>query len=248
MANSKCYVSFKNKMSHFDADLEYIDIIYNDILSNPLSEDADELFSGSNNPKYEILSKYKIVPQNQLLVVRHLRSTLYTAYIKDLYEEFTLYLRNILKDIYKNAKITPERLTGEHKINMSSVEILTHITNGDLIDIVIDNIFQSLENERSTIALIEKFHNKIGIEKNDQLITNAIYYLEIRHKLVHTDGHADNDFKKTHPTISYTASDYISLNYTTIKEAKESVSTLVQDIDKKIMQKSLVLPNTASCR
>lgn len=99
MANSKCYVSFKNKMSHFDADLEYIDIIYNDILSNPLSEDADELFSGSNNPKYEILSKYKIVPQNQLVVIRHLRSTLYTASIKDLYEEFTLYLRNILKDI-----------------------------------------------------------------------------------------------------------------------------------------------------
>lgn len=107
MANSKCYVSFKNKMSHFNADLEYVDIIYNNILSTPLPTEATELFPGSSNPKYEILSHYKVVPQNQLLVIRHFRATLFTAYIKDLYEEFTIYLKNMLKDIYNNAKLHP---------------------------------------------------------------------------------------------------------------------------------------------
>ena len=109
---------------------------------------------------------------------------------------------------------------------------------------VIDNIFQCLENERSTIALISKFHQKIGIEKNDELINDAIYYLEIRHKLVHTDGFADSEFISSHQTLTYTASNYISLNYTTIKEAKNSVMALVKDMDSKIMQKQLVPPNT----
>ena len=244
MANSKCYVSFKNKMSHFDADLEYVDIVYNNILSTPLPTGATELFPGSSNPKYEILSRYKVVPQNQLLVIRHCRATLFTAYIKELYEEFPMYLMNMLKDIYNNAKITPERLTGEHRISMSSTDILTHIRQGDIADIVIDNIFQCLENERSTIALISKFHQKIGIEKNDALINDAIYYLEIRHKLVHTDGFADSEFISSHQTLTYTASNYISLNYTTIKNAKNSVMALVKDMDSKIMQKQLVPPNT----
>lgn len=230
-------------MSHFDADLDYIDIVYNNVLSNPLSEGAEELFVGSSNPKYETLSRYKVVVQNQLLVVRHLKTTLYTAYIKDLYEEFTIYLRTMLKDIYNNAKITPERITGEHKITMTSIDILTHIRQGNLADIVIDNIFQSLENERSSINLINKFHQKIGIEKDEQLIADAIYYLEIRHKLVHTDGFADLDFKSTHPTLSYTTASYISLNYTTIKAAKEAVFNLIKDIDSKIMQQHLVQPN-----
>lgn len=246
MANSKCYVSFKNKMSHFDADLEYIDIIYNDILTNPLSDEATELFPNSNSSKYEILSHYKIVPQNQLLVIRHLRATLYTAYIKDLYEEFTLYLKNMLKMIYNNAKISPERLTGEHKISMSSTEILTHLRQDDLADIVIDSIFQSLENERSTISLIEKFHSKIGIEKNANLISQAIYYLEIRHKLVHTDGFADNEFRTAHPDLTYTNFGYITLNYTTIKAAKDSVTALIKDMDSKIMCKNLVPPNNTT--
>ncbi len=244
MANSKCFVSFKNKMSHFDADLDFIDIIFSDISFNPLPNGATELFPGSSNPKYETLSRYKIVPQNQLLVIRHFRTTFYTAYIKDLYEEFTIYLKNMLKDIYNNAKITPERLTGEHKISMSSIDILNHIRQGNLTDIVIDSIFQSLENERSTISLINKFHQKIGIVKNDQLINNAIYYLEIRHKLVHTDGFADSDFMSSHPTLTYTDANYISLNYTTIKDAKNAVMALVKDIDYKIMQKQLVPPNT----
>ena len=245
MANSKCYVSFKNKMSHFDADLEYIDIIYNEILSTPLPNGASELFTGASNPKYEILSQYKVVYQNQLLVIRHLKATLYTAYIKDLYEEFTIYLRNMLKEIYNNVKVTPERLTGEHKIHMTSVEILKHATQGDLTDVVIDQIFQSLENERSTISLIEKFHNKIGIEPDNDLINKAIYYLEIRHKLVHTDGLADNDFISTHPDLIYTPSGRISLNYTTIKNAKTAVTQLVKDMDTKIMQNDLVFPNSS---
>lgn len=54
----------------------------------------------------------------------HLKSTLYTAYFKDLYEEFSIYLKGMMKEIYSNAKVTPERLSGEHNVSLASVGIL----------------------------------------------------------------------------------------------------------------------------
>lgn len=93
-------------------------------------------------------------------MVDHLETTIYTTYIKDLYEEFSIYLKGIFKEVYSNVNVTPERMCGEHKVNLTSVEILQHMQMGDLVEVIIDNLFQSLENERSTIALITKFHKK----------------------------------------------------------------------------------------
>lgn len=109
---------------------------------------------------------------------------------------------------------------------------------------VIDNLFQKLETEKNTIALIEKFHKKIGIEINETLVDDAISFLEIRHKLVYTDGKVDECFKKQHDNLSYTKSNYIKLSYDSIKEAKQSVFGLVKDIDSKLFKANLVYPHT----
>lgn len=242
MANSKCLVTFKNKMSHFNADLDFVEILSKSVENGNYSGE-EELFPGSNDEKYTTLSKYKIGDQNRRLVVNHLKATLYTAYIKDLYEEFSIYLKGIMKEVYSNAKIAPERLSGEHKINLTSVDILHHLQTGDLADVVIDSIFQSLENERSTIALITKFHKKIGIDIDHTIVNNAIYYLEIRHKLVHTDGVADDEFKSTHDSLTYTSSNKIKLDYSTIQKAYDKVFRLVTDIDAKVIAMGLAKSN-----
>lgn len=113
-----------------------------------------------------------------------------------------------------------------------------------MIDVVIEGIFRVLENERSTISLISKFHNKIGIEKDSNIINEAIYYLEIRHKLVHTDGCVDEEFRNAHNTMQYTHKGRIKLTYSTIIKAKEAVTKLVEDMDKKIMSAGLARSNT----
>ncbi len=238
MAISKCFVSFINKMSHFNADLDFIDILSMSIENGDFSG-GEELFPGSSDEKYTVLSHYKVGDQNRRLVINHLKSTLYTAYIKDLYEEFSIYLKGIMKEVYINAKVTPERLSGANKVNLSSVDILRHLQIGDLADVVIDKIFQSLENERSTIELIKKFHNKIGIDINQSLVDKAIYYLEIRHKLVHTDGYADEEFKKEHDLLNYTSANKIKLGYNTICQAYDAVYQLVSDMDSKIVSAGL---------
>ncbi len=83
-----------------------------------------------------------------------------------------------MKEVYSSAKVTPKRLSGEHKVNLTSVDILQHLQIGDLADVVIDNIFQALEKERSTFGLITNFHKKIGNDIKKTLVDNAIYYLE----------------------------------------------------------------------
>ena len=44
MAHSKNYLSFKNKMLHFDDDIEFTDILYSTIKENSVAEGANKLF------------------------------------------------------------------------------------------------------------------------------------------------------------------------------------------------------------
>lgn len=231
-------------MSHFNADLDFINILSKSIENGDYSGE-EELFPGSSDEKYTSLSRYKVGDQNRRLVINHLKSTLYTAYIKDLYEEFSIYLKGIMKEVYTNAKVTPERLLGEHKVNLTSVAILQHLQMGDLADTIIDNIFQALENERSTVGLITKFHNKIGLDIDQELVDKAIYYLEIRHKLVHTDGFVDEEFKKKHGALKYTSDNKIKLNYCTIRQAYEEVLHLISNIDSKVISMGLAKCHTS---
>lgn len=240
MAMSSEFLTFKNKMRHFDDDIEFIDILNSTVKENSISPDADKLFELQNAEKHPNISKYSICQDNRLLIVRHLKSTVYSSYIKDMYEEVTLYLRSIATEAYQNASVSPQRIIGEHKVNMSAVDILSGISDGTLTQTVIDNMFQVLESERSTISLIKKTCSKLGLTVNDDLINNAVYYLEIRHKLVHTDGYADHEFKSSHPNLRYTTGNYIDLTYQTIIDAKNAVFALVDAIDRDAIGKDII--------
>ena len=242
MSYSKHFITFRNKMLHFDDDIELADILYSIIRENPISEDADKLFSSQSQEKHPNISRYSICQTNRLQVIRHLKSTISASYIKDAYEEITIYLRGITTEAYENASVSPERIIGEHKVNMSAVDILKGISDGTLAQTVIDNLFQTLENERSTIGLIKKTCTKLGITISNQIIENAVYYLEIRHKLVHTDGYADDEFRNSHPTLRYTPENYIDLTYSTILSTKQALFNLVTAIDADAIAKGIINP------
>lgn len=245
MAISKCKMTFTNRMSHFKADVDFINILSKSIEDgNYLNE--EELFPGANDEIYNALEGYKVGDQNRRSVLNHLKNTLYTAYIKELYEEFSFYLKGIMKEVFNNAKVTPERLTGDHKVTLTSVEILQHLQKGDLADVVIGLIYQSLESEKNTKELITKFHKKIGIDVEHSLVDKAIYYLEIRHYLVHADGKVNEEFKKTHNDLKYDndSKDKIKLDYCTICKAYDAVFALVSDIDSKIISAGLAKSHT----
>ena len=245
MAISKCKMTFTNRMSRFKADVDFINILSKSIEDGNYLN-VEELFPGANDETYNAFEGYKVGDQNRRSTLNHLKNTLYAAYIKELYEEFSIYLKGIMKEVFNNAKVTPERLTGEHKVPLTSVEILRHLQKGDLADVVIDHIYQSLESEKDTKELITKFHKKIGIDVEQSLVDKEIYYLEIRHYLVHADGKVNEEFKKTHNDLKYDndSKDKIKLDYCTICKAYDAVFALVSDIDSKIISAGLAKSHT----
>lgn len=242
MTNSKSYITFKNKLLHFDDDIELVDILYTTIRNNPACH-GDRLFEYQDVDKHPNISRYKNCETNRLLVVRHLKTTIFSAYVKDVYEELTIYLKGIILEAYENAIVEPGRIIGEHKVSMSAVDILSGIQDGTLTRTIIGNMFQALENERSTIVLIKKTCLKLGISVDDELIDDAVYYLEIRHKLVHTDGFADPDFQKAHNTLRYTRGGYIDLSYSIIQSMRNSLLSLVGAIDEDALKKGILGPH-----
>lgn len=244
MDHSKAYTSYKNKMLHFDDDLELVDILYAAIKKNKL-ENEEGLFEFQDKQKHPNISRYKICHDNRLLVMRHLKATMSASYVKELYEEFTIYLKSIIFEAYQNAAVDPGRIIGEHKVTMNAVDILSRLNNNTLVQSIIDSMFQSLENERSTISLISKTCKKLGIEVEEQKVTDAVYYLEIRHKLVHTDGYADEDFKATHPTLKYNSSGYIDLKYQTLQLMRKSLLDLIEAIDEDAIKKGILKSHVA---
>lgn len=239
--HSKPYISFINKTLHFNDDIELIDILGKKIKEeNGRSDKILECFDKNKHPS---ISRYKICDANRDILFRHLRSTMYAAYVKDMYEEVTLYLKSIILEAYENGMDKPERIVGNHKVSMSATEILKELREGGLAKKVIDEIFQSLENERSTISLISKTCDKIGITIEKKLIEQAVYYLEIRHKLVHTDGHAEKNFRETHLELKYTTSGYIDLTYQTLLNMRTAIEDLIQAIDVDALNKKILKPN-----
>ena len=83
----------------------------------------------------------------------------------------------------------------------------------------------------------------LGLNISKQCINDAVYYLEIRHKLVHTDGYADEEFKKTHPRLRYTNKNYIDLTYKTILDFRRTLFKLVDEFDSEALNKHIVYPH-----
>ena len=101
-----------------------------------------------------------------------------------------------------------------------------------------EQIFQQLENERSTITLISKIKNKLGLNIPQDSIDAALPYLEVRHVFVHSDGKPCEEFKRKYPEIKLDQSQRILLNSSFAKDAYEKIKKLILEIDNEMMTKN----------
>lgn len=240
---SKYALIFKNRMLSFDQDLELIDIICTANNKHDFLPSDTLLFSNLDTKKHPSLQTRSVTDTNRKIVVLHLRATVYSSYIKDLYEELSSYIKNVLYEAARLAKdsSTAKRLLGEHKITLNASDILTYSDINALAQRIAGDILKALENERSTKNLIKKLCEKLDISIEDSIAEQAMPYLELRHRLVHTDGKVDEDFKQKYTCFSYDDENYVVINYRTIKKAKKRVSDLVLAIDKSAISKNILV-------
>ena len=67
--HSKPFQTFSNRLLHFDADLELVDIIDASIKNGLLKTTQQGLFEKADKQKHPVLSKRTVSPQNQQLAM-----------------------------------------------------------------------------------------------------------------------------------------------------------------------------------
>jgi hypothetical protein len=226
-----------------NADLEFVDILQCSVGEGKLKTDNSQfLFDHVDSQKHSSLSKRTNSDHSRKLTANHLKTTIRAAYIKSLYEYTTVYFQDVLKAATEKG-LDADKLIGEHSINLSSRDIIQLGSFERLVERISSSIFRKLENEKSTKSLIEKLDKKLGLNMGEEIIHAALPYLEIRHLLVHRQGKADKEFSEKFPFIGAEEDKVIKLQYDLVNQARTTITTLVKEFDKKIVEKGLVNEN-----
>ncbi len=236
---SKAYHALQQKLIYFDDDLELIEVLRIGVENGDLTESASKyILKNVDSTKHAHIARRRNSNGSRTLVMTHLRSSVYSSYIKDVYEELTHYLRTILEQASKNG-FNAGRIIGEHSFKVDAKTVL-ELGNWDAVcKMVTDSVFQSLESEKSTLKLLEKMANKLALNVDMTLIHAALPYLEIRHFLVHSDGKVTPEYKAAHKNIPV-QNGYVVLNSTFIDGLRSSIKALVANFDKEVINAGLL--------
>ncbi|WP_281838712.1 hypothetical protein [Cardiobacterium hominis] len=236
---TKSHVRFFSRASHLDADIELADVF--SLLSKRklISTTDNYIFDGVDSNKHPILAKRKNNDKSRKNAITHLKATLCEAFIKNIYENLTIYLSEILEAAVRNG-FNPVRLIGEHKTSFEANEILSAQKWDNVVSLVAKSVFRNLENERSTKNLIEKINNKLDLKIPENIIKEALPYLEVRHLLVHNNGKLDDKFIKNYRNFEHTNGKDIKLDYQLLQNARKAIYNLVNKIDSQIISLQIV--------
>lgn len=241
MVMSKAYHKFLQRLAYFKDDLELTDVLCSSIVSGALSSPQSRHILDKVVPtEHKHLARRTNSDGSRKLVSTHLSKTVYSAYIKDIYEEVTDYLKTILLCAACKG-IDPGRIVGEHKITKTAQEILSAGSWDSILEMVTDSIFQALESERSTLSLIKKISTKLALDVDQSKIDNALPFLEIRHFLVHSDGKLNQKFRTHNPMIPCDLKGYVKLDLNLVQQFTDNVKNLLTEYDKQVCSKRILL-------
>ena len=239
---TKAFQAFESKLCYFEDDIELTDVIRSSVISGDLSElQSDKILKNIDPTKHSNLTRRQNSDGSRELIVNHLRATIYSAYVKDVYEELTLYLRTVLKQAATNG-FDAGRIIGDHAFKIDAKSVLEQGDWDNVARLISDSVFQALESEKSTLKLIKKIATKLALNINEDLINAALPYLKVRHFLVHSDGILTQEFKTNHPLISVSSNGAVILNYSFITKLRDSVKQLVAAFDAEIISSNLLKP------
>ena len=229
---SKGYQRFYTRLDYFRLDREVVDIL---VKNKELLAGEDKIFLGVTTSGHPLLSVRDNTEYSRTIVVKHLKNSVYVAFIKEIYEEVTEYIRYMLRQAALNGADT-NRLLGEHNVSMKANVILSKGTKEEIVQLITDQMFQQLENERSTMTLIQKIKNKLGLNVDQATIDAALPYLECRHVFVHSDGKPTEEFYAKYPFIRTDAKGRINLTAEFLTKAFNAVNKLLLSIDKEMLR------------
>ncbi|MEO1894462.1 hypothetical protein [Alloalcanivorax venustensis] len=237
---TKAHAKFFSRAAHLDADIEIADVVKIAMARGALSTtNATYILDDVYPDQHPRLAKRKNTDQSRALAINHLKATLCAAFLKDVYEDLTMYMRDALEAAALNG-LSPNRLIGEHKVTFEANDVLEAGSWEGVVSKVSDSVFRRLENEKSTKKLLQKVSDKLDLGVDGESIEAAMPYLEIRHLLIHNDGIADERFCSSYPEFGARVGHKITLDYEVLTRAREAITALVEEFDAAIVDGGLV--------
>lgn len=172
------------------------------------------------------------------------RKKIHEQAIVELYRIFATYIRNITEEFMHTDPCNLLKAAGENKDNKIEFKKIISLAEYDsIIAYMADVIFRRFENERSTPKLLEKIISYTKIEVPDELREKALFYLEIRHLIIHNASKADDDFvdkNKNNNRIAIPKNRKLPINYDLVSKSIEAVTELCHAIDQELIKKNMV--------
>ena len=157
------------------------------------------------------------------------------------YTHFNEYLRSVLGEMYDKR---PLEIVNKANSSISFHEIAKFESYQAICNYMVDHVFRSLENNRSTKALVEKMLDKTGVVIDPTTSNQAMLYMEIRHLIVHNSSQVDQKFVQTFGDEFNKAGKRLNISLGVSKKAIATICSLCGEIDSGLMSKGYVERHT----
>ena len=163
------------------------------------------------------------------------------------YTHLTEYLRSVLGEMYlHNPLLVVSKVSGSLQFH----EIVSLGSFDAISARMIDHVFRTLESQRSTGVLIDKILDKTGVSLKGQILEDALYYLEVRHLIVHNSSLIDSKFEKRYgEKFQYAkAGNRLPISQGLAKKAILAIKRLCSNIDVSLIRQGHIpaIPATTS--
>ena len=239
-SETKSYQKFRSRIQYLEMHTQTIDAALNVMRHNIASSD-DKKTSLAEILGFEAnrYSQLNHPTREKDRIINHSRARNSEYAVITLYSYFTEYLQNILGEIYAHK---PLDVVGKspNELKFSYAEIVKLGSFEAISEKMIANVFRNLENQKSTIELLDKILTRtVTIDEN--IKTKGLKYLDMRHLFVHGSGIVDQDFvRKYGEDTSLKVGDDLPTTYGNAKAAIEAVTLLCSTIDQSLISNGFV--------
>jgi len=235
---TKAYRRFEQRIEDYGTDLELCDLLVRKFSNATDTATSVAEALGSTIDRHPYLERRKNNRKSRLICGNHLKHTLYVAFIKDLFEDFSEFISDTMTKAALKG-IDPARFVGDVKLDIHTVDFLAVGNWESAVRLISDEIFRKLENERNTKELIKKSSVRLGLQIDQGTLDAAMPYLDARHILVHRDGKTDKQYRHDYANIALNE-EKIIVDFSFVARAKDTVTALALDIDQRIIASNLV--------
>lgn len=170
------------------------------------------------------------------------RKKIHEQAIVELYRIFTNYIRNIIEEFIHTDPYPLLQVVCENKDNKIEFKKIISIGNYDsIITYMATMIYRRFENEQSTPKLLDKIISYTKMTVPNDVRENALFYLEVRHLIIHNNSKADDDFlSKNNDRITIPTTRKLPINFNLVSKSIEAVTALCHTIDEELINKNMV--------